>query len=153
MVIRSHSLHSDTHSCYSNYIMLDQIKQFIKSNESEIILAVGVILISLISFSAGRLTYSNSQESPISIEYRSPASINATAGKSAFKNTTNDASLQALTERTEGKYVASKNSTKYHLPGCTGAKRIAEHNKIWFNSKEEAESVGYAPAANCPGLR
>ena len=127
--------------------MLDQIKQFIKSNESELILALGVVLISLISFSAGRLTAPGQEKQTISIEYAAPASAN-----SAFQNITNDSSLQDLEGRTEGAYVASKNSTKYHLPDCSGAKRIAEHNKIWFNSKAEAESIGYTPAANCPGL-
>lgn len=123
--------------------MLDQIKQFIKSNESELMLALGVILISLISFSAGRLTAPNLEKQPMVVEYLK---------SSAFENTTRDIEGQELVDRTEGAYVASKNSNKYHLPDCSGAKRIAEHNKIWFNSKEEAESLGYTPAANCPGL-
>jgi len=127
--------------------MGDQIKQFIKSNESELILALGVVLISFISFSAGRLSAPGQEKQPISIEYAVPAAVN-----SAFQNIINDSTLQGLEERSEGSYVASKNSTKYHLPDCSGAKRIAEHNKIWFVSKEEAESVGYTPAANCPGL-
>lgn len=50
------------------------------------------------------------------------------------------------------KYVASKNSDKYHLPWCSGAARIAEENKIWFASKEEAAAAGYTPAANCKGI-
>ena len=123
--------------------MLEELKQFIKSNESELILAVGVILISLISFSAGRLTAPSQEKRAISIE-----GVSA----SAFKNITNDSLLQEQGSRTEGAFVASKNSTKYHLPDCTSAARIAEHNKIWFVSKEEAESLGYTPAANCPGL-
>lgn len=50
------------------------------------------------------------------------------------------------------KYVASKNSDKYHLPWCSGAQRIAEENLIYFTSKEEAEMAGYTPAANCKGI-
>ena len=125
--------------------MYNQIRQLIKSNESELVLALGVILISLI----GRLTAPGVEKQPITVEYLSPAFA---AGKSASQNITNGDSLQVFGERTAGEFVASKNSTKYHLPDCSGAKRIAEHNKIWFSSKEEAESVGYAPAANCPGL-
>lgn len=49
-------------------------------------------------------------------------------------------------------YVGSKNSDKYHLLWCSGAKRITEENKVFFKSKEEAESAGYKPAGNCPGL-
>ena len=58
----------------------------------------------------------------------------------------------APTVNTQGQYVASKNSNKYHLPWCSGAKRIKEENKVWFQSKEEAASKGYTPAANCPSL-
>lgn len=53
---------------------------------------------------------------------------------------------------TEGGYVASKNGTKYHLPWCSGAKRIKAENKVWFATKEEAEGAGYAPASNCKGI-
>jgi hypothetical protein len=61
-----------------------------------------------------------------------------------------EAAAAALPEA--GGYVASKNGTKYHLPWCSGAKRILEENKVWFKTKEEAEAAGYAAAANCPGI-
>jgi hypothetical protein len=51
-----------------------------------------------------------------------------------------------------GQYVASKSGKSYHLPWCAGAKQIKEENKIYFNSKEEAEAAGYAPAKNCKGI-
>ncbi len=51
-----------------------------------------------------------------------------------------------------GVYVASRNGTVFHLPTCSGAKRISEVNKIWFATKEEALAKGYRPAANCKGL-
>jgi len=51
-----------------------------------------------------------------------------------------------------GRCVGSINSDKYHLPYCSGAQRIKEENKVWFASKEDAESQGYAPAGNCPGI-
>jgi hypothetical protein len=49
-------------------------------------------------------------------------------------------------------YVASKNGEAYHLPHCSGAKRISEANKITFKTKAEAEAAGYRPAANCKGI-
>jgi hypothetical protein len=52
----------------------------------------------------------------------------------------------------EGGYVASKSGTKYHLPWCSGAKRIKEENKVWFKTQAEAEDAGYTPAANCKGI-
>ena len=52
----------------------------------------------------------------------------------------------------EGKYVASKNGTKYYLPGCSGAKRIKEENKVWFVTADDARKAGLSPASNCPGV-
>lgn len=51
-----------------------------------------------------------------------------------------------------GMYVGSKSGKTYHLPWCSGAKRIKEENKIWFQSKEEAQGRGYRAAANCNGI-
>lgn len=48
----------------------------------------------------------------------------------------------------QGKYLASKNGTKYYTPTCSGAKRIKEENRIWFNSAEDAILQGYS-AAKC----
>ncbi len=48
--------------------------------------------------------------------------------------------------------VGSKTGTKYHLPECSGAKRIKPENLVTFESIEAAEAAGYTPAANCPGL-
>lgn len=51
-----------------------------------------------------------------------------------------------------GQIVASKNGTKYYLPGCAGADRISLANKVWFASVAAAVAAGYAPAANCKGM-
>lgn len=135
------------------------IKQFIKSSKSEIILMAGVILVSFISFAAGRLSAPNPTKQPITIsDQQAPHNNKLYTGQafiaenSAFQHSTSTQTSQQKSQQTQDKFVASKNSSKYHLPNCPGAKRIAEHNKIWFSSKEEAESLGYEPASNCPGL-
>lgn len=51
-----------------------------------------------------------------------------------------------------GLLIGSINGSKYHFPWCSGAQRIKEENKIWFDSVEAARAVGYTPAGNCPGL-
>ena len=48
--------------------------------------------------------------------------------------------------------VASKNGTKYYFPGCTGADRISEANKITFISSAAAMAAGYTLAVNCKEL-
>jgi len=48
--------------------MLSKIKKFIKDYQNDIILAVGVILISLFSFAAGYLLAKNQQKQPLRFE-------------------------------------------------------------------------------------
>ena len=50
---------------------------------------------------------------------------------------------------TGGAYVASRSGTKYYLPTCSGASRIKEENKIWFNSESEAENAGFTKSSTC----
>ena len=70
------------------------------------------------------------------------------------QTTTEDLSstLPATTGTETGQVVASKNGTKYYLPGCAGAGRISEANKVWFASVALATKAGYTPAANCKGI-
>ena len=50
--------------------MLAKIKQFVKSYQSDIILVIGVILISLLSFAIGYITAKTQEKEPIRIEFR-----------------------------------------------------------------------------------
>lgn len=49
----------------------------------------------------------------------------------------------------ENKIAGNKNSHIYHLPACPGYKTVAEKNRVYFNSEEEAEKAGYRKAKNC----
>ncbi len=110
--------------------MLSHLKQFVKEHESDITLTMGIILVALISFGAGRLTVPQIDKEPMVIQGPT-ASI--------------EQSLTAETEETiEGKrFVGSVNSNKYHWPDCPWAKKIAPQNQIWFSSETEAQAVGY----------
>lgn len=70
----------------------------------------------------------------------------AKAGKTSLQTALPAASAAA------GSIVASRSGTKYYLPGCAGAERISEANKVWFASAAAAAEAGYAPAANCKGF-
>ena len=104
-----------------------------------------IILVALISFGIGRLTAPKTE--PIQIKGLEQASIEDISPEQAASAPTN---VEA--SASQGRVVGSKNSDKYHLPDCPGAKQISEQNKIWFASIAEAEKAGYKPAANCPGL-
>jgi hypothetical protein len=40
-------------------------------------------------------------------------------------------------------FVGSKNSTKYHAPNCSFAKRIKAENRVCFASEDDAKAKGY----------
>jgi predicted negative regulator of RcsB-dependent stress response len=48
--------------------MFEKIKEFIKEHREEIILVIGVILISLLSFAIGYITAKQEEKEPIKIE-------------------------------------------------------------------------------------
>jgi endonuclease YncB( thermonuclease family)/methylphosphotriester-DNA--protein-cysteine methyltransferase len=50
----------------------------------------------------------------------------------------------------EGTVIGNKQSKKYHRPDCPGYRDMAEKNRVFFKSVEEAEAAGYKRAGNCP---
>ncbi len=50
--------------------MLSKIIQFVKEHQDDIILVIGVILISLLSFAMGYIVARQQEKEPIKIEYR-----------------------------------------------------------------------------------
>lgn len=56
---------------------------------------------------------------------------------------------EGVVVKDSGNYVASKNSTKYHILTCSSASKITETNKIWFDTAEEAAAAGYTPCNIC----
>lgn len=51
--------------------------------------------------------------------------------------------------KTDGIYVGSIDSDKYHNHSCRFAKKILSNNLIGFDSKEEAKRLGYSPCGVC----
>ena len=94
---------------------IKNFKEKIKPFEKDLILAVAIILVALISFGLGRLSKIGESQVPITIE-----NISGSTSTPSAKN---------LTDKI---FVASKNGTKYHYPWCSGAQSIKEENKIYF---------------------
>lgn len=129
------------------YNAIQKVKYFFIDNRTDIFIAAIIFLVGLSSFGLGRLSVLVQEKEKIRIE-KSPA------GLSQIKDINTKSLDKAVSQvsAVQGKYVASKSGTSYHLPWCPSATKIKEENKIWFNSKEEAEKLGYKPAVNCPGL-
>ena len=56
---------------------------------------------------------------------------------------------ETATTATEGQFVGSTKSDKYHYPSCRWAEKILPENEIWFASSEEARAAGYVPCGVC----
>lgn len=108
---------------------LQEIKE--KINSRDFVVGAALVLVGFASFGLGRLSRIYETRVPIEIQGVAQAAAAGLAG---------------------GQVVASKTGARYHFPWCAGASQIAEKNKVWFASVEEARKAGYTPASNCKGL-
>jgi endonuclease YncB( thermonuclease family) len=64
---------------------------------------------------------------------------------------TNPISVRPNVDRTESGLIrGNKRSMIYHWPGCPNYDDIAPHNRVFFQTRVEAETIGYRAARNCP---
>ncbi len=49
----------------------------------------------------------------------------------------------------EAAYIGNANTMKFHRPDCPSVSQMADHNKIYLYSREEAVSQGYEPCKRC----
>jgi len=122
--------------------------------ERSTFIALVVVLTALASFALGRLSALEANREPVRITFPEgrEKGISAATSLSVPMPQASAPGRNEEAGKPQGMYVGSKNGTKYHLPWCSGAKRISDANKVWFASKEEAASAGYTPAANCKGM-
>lgn len=113
----------------------------------DVFLGAVIILVAFGSFGLGRLSVSERAKTPVRIE-NAPEITTET-----FMTTTIKEKSAGFVANKEGvSLVGSKNGAKYHYTWCAGAQKITEANRVYFTSKEEAATRGYAPASNCKGL-
>ena len=46
-------------------------------------------------------------------------------------------------------YVGNRNTRKFHHDTCPSVTRMAEKNKVYISSREEAVNSGYVPCQRC----
>ena len=127
-------------------------RDFWQKYEYKIILIVGFILVTVISFEGGVLKGQKMAQNPLIIEKPADNNNQAVCGVSQSQNLPSEAKNDetgALDQSQKCAFVGSKNSNKYHLPTCRYAKNINPENRVCFSSKIEAESRGYLPDKNC----
>ncbi len=118
----------------------------------DVFMALLILLVGSGSFVLGRLsaqdTLAKNELSVTSVPFQQASATEAVPSLKTAQNPKSSTPIGVVS----GMYVGSKSGKTYHLPWCSGAKRIKEGNKVWFQSKEEAEGRGYSPAANCKGI-
>lgn len=132
-----------------------KLKEFFRRYEPKIALFLGLILISVISFEIGILKGQEWRQEPLIIEKAVESRLDADiaqgnsseASKMAPESGKNSQGSSDTAENC--RFVGSKNSNKYHLPGCQWVRRIKPENVVCFKSEQEAEKQGYAPASCC----
>jgi len=107
-----------------------------------------IILVGTASFGLGRLSMAEDSRKPVQIQLPDGTFLDNSTDVYVPENQ----SATVQNGLNMGNYVASKSGSAYHLPWCSGAQRIKEENKIWFDTKKEAEKAGYKPAGNCKGI-
>ena len=129
---------------------LDKVKSRAAESKNDLFIASLIFLTGLGGFGLGRLSAVWPQKEHVAVIDTpfSPPTGSREGDMDAAAAQKSAAAVNAV----KGKYVASKSGSSYHLPWCPGAKQIKASNKIWFQTKEEAETKGYKPAGNCPGL-
>ena len=118
----------------------DKIKSLVGNLEKSDFMLFGIIiLVAITSFSIGRLSNTQTRGEPVIISNAIP-----------FPTATNlaDPSVAGVST-SQGSFVASVNGTKYYPVDCSGADRISEQNKIYFNSALEASTAGYELSVLC----
>lgn len=124
--------------------MYDFFKRYIE--DDGLFYSALILLIGVASFGLGRWSMSST---PLTSTQPAAIIMNSVPETVQSASTGGPKTSSAATVQTVGKYVASKNGSKYHLPHCPGATQIKEENKIYFESEAAARAAGYTPAANC----
>jgi hypothetical protein len=119
-----------------------------------IFIALLIILIGIGGYGLGRLKTIDLSHQNVTITPPKPLSVDEKSdGGGTILGTSTENGNSAVTSPSNiRKYVGARGGKAYYLPSCPAANRIAEKNKIWFSSKEEAERLGYKPATNCKGI-
>jgi hypothetical protein len=117
----------------------------------KIILAVGIILIAVVSFEAGFLRGEKNRKDSIVVNQPAcaPCPKSEENGSTGVSDKSSQQNSQSAVENQKCAFAASKNSDKYHLSTCQWTQKIKSENKVCFSSAEEAQSRGYQGAKCC----
>ena len=129
--------------------MKEKIKIFWKKYEYKMILCIGLVLVSGLSFQMGLIKGKKISQNPLIIE--KPIELNAENNLNSKENSKNEEleeseqknQVDTENSKKDCAFVGSKNSNKYHTPASRCAKQIKPENLVCFTSTEAAIAKGY----------
>ena len=122
---------------------LGKIKQFIESEKGkDVLVVIIVILVGLCSFELGRLSKS-SDSSGIKIEYEGETESIENMEANVIS------AVNASTNSAGKNFFASSKGSKYYSLGCSAGKSLKQENRVYFETREDAEQAGYELSSSC----
>ena len=122
---------------------MDKIKYLLSSNTGKDIFTVLiVVLVGLGSFGLGRLSKQAINEG-LKVEYNGKL----VEGEAAAIKSVAEAPIEPI--RTGGQFFASSKGSKYYPVGCAAGKSLKQENRIYFDTREAAETAGYQLSSSC----
>ncbi len=126
----------------NNKMMITKIVEFVKKEQSNIVLSVTVVLITITSFNLGRLSGLQHVKTPISITDMPIPQHDLLADGSEHVTRPHP---------TDGQVIASKlsKSKYFYYTWCRGASRIGSKNKVTFPNTAAAIAAGFSVSPTC----
>lgn len=112
-------------------------KDTLIKHEGRIILAIGFVLVAILSFGAGKLSTVSKADPPIIFQNVPDCG-----------NNPGNASASPIADISQGKIIGNKNSLIYHVPGGAFYDKISPTNRVYFDSEADAQKAGYRKAKN-----
>lgn len=133
---------------------MEKIKSFVDSSKGKDILTIMiVILVGIGSFELGRLSKENASSGGLNIRYEDQANLLANTARVGDIKPINEAIDQINISKSPspktGNFFASKRGKKYYSISCSAGKTIKVDNRIYFDTREEAEKVGFELSSAC----
>lgn len=127
---------------------MEKIKQFVRSDQGkDLWIILIVFLVGLVSFGLGRLSASDT--GGLDIKYTNLEASSLTGAQEARVFLQNNPKLDKSTQAVKKAFYASSRGKKYYSADCSAGSSIKPENKIYFDTKEKAESAGYELSASC----
>lgn len=122
--------------------------KFVKHIEG-LLLIMSAILIGGSAYLIGNMNALESNLSEIQVVYPDAIAIKSDTKVEEIKSNEVSSANNQKTNLATGNIVASKDGKRYYYPNCGGINRIKPENRIYFETKEQAEAKGLTLASGC----